>query len=252
MKSIKAVGFGIVVFLLVFGSLFVWQVWAQDDDTSGSSSTIYLPWIAVNHAQPEAADAAAPKPLVPTPWYPVHPDDQHWLENLQDLPYSETPYEGAPVLRPDPMFNPPGSELPPIESIKPPEIIYASGPETIGSKINILDREIQLPPDIYVEALIGTIECVSIELEDGTFFSFPCPKTPFLVLSTVSGDVDIRIEADGQVYAGAVGPEGLEGDRKKFQFVLDAFGTELKPDPTFEIPSRATPIPASAKQNGGK
>lgn len=249
MKNVKTIGFGILAFLLVFGSFFAWQVWAQDDTNPEGGSTIYLPWISENRTQMQAA-AVAIKVPVPTPPYPVHLDDQHWLENLQDLPYSETPYDGAPVLRPAPIVGLLSAEMPPIESIKPPEVIIVSGPETAGRKINLLGKEIQLPSDIYVEALIASIECLNIELDDGTFISAPCPKTPYTVLSTLGSDTDIRIEADGQVYAGKVGPEGLTGDRKKFQFVLDAFGTELKLDPPFEMPNHAGVIPSIEQQDG--
>lgn len=244
MKKIKVVGMTMFASLLLFGMFFAWQVWAQDNGDADSGNKIYIPWFSNNRTQSQAA-AVTTKVPVPTPWYPVHPEDQHWLDKWQDLPYSEVPYEGAPVIRPDPSFVFPGSEIPPIESIKPSDTIIVAGPETTGKKINVLSKEVQLPSDIYVEAVVGSIMCVIIELDDGTFVSAPCPKTPYTVLSTTDGAMDVRIEPDGQVYTGKVGPEGLEGDRKKFQFVLDALGVELKLDPTFEIPVHATPLPSS-------
>lgn len=231
MKNIKNAG--VVVAALLLSSLFLWQAWAQDATDTGQAqeNKIYLPWISSNHTQSNTADAAASaeKCVAPTPTYPVHPDDQHWLEIWDELPCSETPYEGAPVLRPDPGYVLANINIPPIESFKPSEPIIVSGPETAGSKINILDKEIQLPPDVYVEAVVVSIECLITIFDDGTSASDPCPKTPFTVLSTLNGDSDLRIESDGQVYAGEVGSEGIDGDRKKFQFVLDALGTELKP-----------------------
>lgn len=244
MKKVKVVGMTVFTSLLLFGAFFAWQVWAQDNAGSDSGNKIYIPWFSTNRTQPQAA-AVTTKVPVPTPWYPVHPEDQHWLDKWQDLPYSEVPYEGAPVIRPDPSFVFPGEEIPPIESIKQPEAISISGPETIGKKINLRGKEVQLPPDVYVEAVVIAIECLAIEMNDGTFISPLCPKTPYTVLSTVDGAMDVRIESDGQVYTGKVGPEGIEGDRRKFQFVLDALGVELKPDPTFEIPNHATPMPSS-------
>lgn len=57
MKNIKIAGIGLFACLFVFGSLFTWQTWAQDDLSSGSGNTIYLPWIS-GRAQTQSADAS--------------------------------------------------------------------------------------------------------------------------------------------------------------------------------------------------
>lgn len=58
MKSTKKVGISIIAFLFVFGSLFTWRVWAQDDTNSEGRITVYLPLILGDQKQIRAADAS--------------------------------------------------------------------------------------------------------------------------------------------------------------------------------------------------
>lgn len=58
MKPIKMVGISIIAFLFIFGSLFTWQVWAQDDTNSEGRTSVYLPLILGDQIQIQAADAS--------------------------------------------------------------------------------------------------------------------------------------------------------------------------------------------------
>jgi len=165
---------------------------------------------------------------VPTPSYPVHPDDQHWVDQLQELPFSPVPYEGAPILRPDPtivsMSQAERQQL--AETLRQSTtLVYVSGPETAGSKITVVGKEIQLPPDIYVKAYIEEVMCDPIP-------DLHCPETPIYGLYTLKEDAHVRVEANGDVYTFSRDTEAeIEQDRNTFQFVLDALDTELKIDP---------------------
>lgn len=181
----------------------------------------------VNNSQPTPLAHSQPISPVPTPPYPVHPEDRHWLDKLQDLPYSAEPYEGAPAIRPDPSYGALSKEE--VQKVaeqlrQTTQLVYSSGPETAGSKIMVLGKEIQLPPDIYVNAYISSILCDPIP-------DLHCPRTPIYVLYTLKEDAHVRVEATGEVYTFMRNSEvEIEHDRKTFQFVLDALGTELKID----------------------
>ncbi len=59
MRKLKVVGFVVAVFLLMFVSLSVWQVWAQDDGATTGNNAIYLPWLSMQDTQTQALDSSA-------------------------------------------------------------------------------------------------------------------------------------------------------------------------------------------------
>lgn len=178
--------------------------------------------------------------VVPTPNYPVHPEDQHWLEKLQDLPYSAEPRDDAPALRPDPAFaaqNP--EEIAKI--VGTPMIIAASGLETAGNKIWVTNKEIQLPKNIYIDALIISGFCEFARNEDGTYQPlYHCARTPYYVLKEMDSGLAIRVESDGQVYMWQPTENSLHLAQETFQFVFDILGGTLQPDMGWEIDEKST------------
>lgn len=170
---------------------------------------------------------------VPTPPYPVAPENQPLLKELQSLPYSEKPYEGAPVFYPDLAYDAISKE----ERQKVAEAAKASqqmvnlaGIETAGGKIWVpgKSKEVQLPDNVYISHYIAFVECYPDSL---TY----CPGTPFYVLNTIDNQTHIRLEPDGQAYIwdkGEMTPDRYHLYKSFYQPILDQLGTTLLLDPT--------------------
>lgn len=67
---------------------------------------------------------------------------------------------------------------------KSAQVWTVAGPETMGSVIQVGDRKIQLPADVYVESLIVEVECVEGD---------PCPETPYYILEYKDAPKDMLV-----------------------------------------------------------
>lgn len=135
MKSIKTVGLVVITFLLVFGSFFVWQVWAQDDNTSGGGLTLYLPWIAAQRTQTETVDvstdasAEVSEVVSDTVWLFKPGEDENFRPTpVPDIPFPDHIQPLMPGQPPVIDTRPPQEELEALaENYIPPDAPYQVG-----------------------------------------------------------------------------------------------------------------------------
>lgn len=88
-------------------------------------------------------------------------------------------------------------------------VIVASGPETMGSRVQVAGKDIQLAADAYVEAYIASVTCRQGQV---------CPRTPLYTIRQGTSRITISA-ATGEVASEQVTP-GEEG-------VFDALKRQL-------------------------
>lgn len=86
---------------------------------------------------------------------------------------------------------------------------------TAGTNILIADKAIQLPDDVYIEAELIDVLCVS---------GLPCPETPLTVLRYIGSTDNISVNPNtGIIYAHPIGtPDEQQRIRQRFQWLYDA------------------------------
>lgn len=86
---------------------------------------------------------------------------------------------------------------------------------TAGTSILIADKEIQLPADVYIEAQLIDVLCVS---------GLPCPETPLTVLRYIGSTDNISVNPNtGIIYEHPIGtPDEQQRIRQRFQWLYDA------------------------------
>ena len=98
-----------------------------------------------------------------------------------------------------------------IQDSMPTDIVTPTVPSTLGKVIPIADKQIQLPPDGYVEDLIMTVECVE---------GIPCPPHPYYII--VRGDSTVYVTLKGEI----IGQEIVTGEEGAFDFLKEALGID--------------------------
>ena len=82
-----------------------------------------------------------------------------------------------------------------------------SGPETAGSTIEVTGKQIKLPDDPSVLALVATVTCI---------VGMPCPESPVYVLKR--GNPQVGVETgNGKLWNEVVAPE----DVRPFEFLKE-------------------------------
>lgn len=203
-------------------------IFSPSQPTSAQDSDVFLPMVSSSGVQ------GATMRLPPTPDYEVHPEDRHWL--TATLPYSETPYEGAPILRP-------ANDVPPMSRADQQRLYnelranemrtVVAGLETAGSDVIIAGKAIKLPADVYVDMVVSH---VSMDPSD----TRPQPDVPLYVLRQIGTEdrqwSTIVIDANGEAvtYADA---DQVGGIRQHYASVLSSLGVELvaKDPDTMEV-----------------
>ena len=90
----------------------------------------------------------------------------------------------------------PASSAPPMSTPSPPADFSSWGPAYSGEEITLSGgRTLQLPSDVYIAGLIGSVYCGPIVNN----MSPPCPPAPLYTLKR--GDSVILIDADGNIAA---------------------------------------------------
>lgn len=119
---------------------------------------------------------------------------------LPDIPPPPPPQAANPTPRPDLTFE----EAMEIRRAEEREgiarggvNIKVSGPETAGKLLNIAGKDVQLPPDAYVLALITDSLCI-----EGS----PCPETPSYVIKRGFSTIVVAIHS-GTVIKKEVAPD---------------------------------------------
>lgn len=94
------------------------------------------------------------------------------------------------------------------------EVWTVAGPETMGSVIQVADKQIQLPPDVYVEAYIIEGECVAA----------PCAELPYYLLQYKDSPKDILgvTVNSGAIVETYKAPEEQRRLRERFAWLEEA------------------------------
>jgi hypothetical protein len=127
---------------------------------------------------------------------------------LPDVPPLPTPQATNPTPRPDLTFEE-AMEIRRAEEregiARGDRIIKVSGPETAGKLLVIAGKDVQLPPDAYVLALITDSLCIA---------GRPCPETPSYVIKRGLSTIVIAI------HSGTVDKEEVDpNDEGAFDFL---------------------------------
>lgn len=98
---------------------------------------------------------------------------------------------------------------------KSAEVFTVAGPETMGSVIQVADRKIQLPPDVFVESLIVDVLCIAGET---------CPETPYYLLQYKDAPKDILgvTVKDGTIVETYKEPEEQRRLHERFAWLEEA------------------------------
>jgi hypothetical protein len=113
---------------------------------------------------------------------------------------------------PTPVADPPATRVPFAEQRSQTEadyregrITYASGTQTAGTRIRIDGRDVQLPPDAYVERFIQDGLCAP---------GRPCPEAPIYILRRGNSTISISMNS-GKVNQESLAP----GEASAFDFL---------------------------------
>jgi len=113
----------------------------------------------------------------------------------------------APRPAPTPAPPPHAPEEPPVPP-QPGRTIYSSGPNTRGAVIVVAGREVQLPPDAFIERSVATAMCGGVP---------GCPEAPFYILRRGSSTVGVS-QRSGARFDERIAP----GEEGAFDFLPEA------------------------------
>jgi hypothetical protein len=110
-----------------------------------------------------------------------------------------------PVPTPE---RPPRAPDEPPGPAEPRREIHSSGPATRGAVIHVAGREVQLPPDAFIERSVAAVLCGG---------GLPCPETPFYILRRGNSTVSVSLRS-GARFDEQIAP----GEEGAFDFLREA------------------------------